>query len=189
MKNTKIIMVLLFMFVFLPVVAESGGHGLSEGYWFRFIATLFNMAVFFGLVFYLIKKPIAAALKNNQESIAKQLESAEAKEKESEKKLQEIEERMSGLKDEIEEILKKTDETANKEKMAIVEKAHEEARKIEAMAEKSIERKFKAARSELSTFATELAVEKAEEILNKQITEADIKKSMDLYIDELEASK
>ncbi len=150
------------------------------------IGHIFNFIVFVYVLYALLKKPIAEVLKNQRTAIIKKLEEAERKEKESEQKLKEIEERMSKLKNEVEAILQKTDEFANKEKEKIIQKAKEEAEKVKKLAELEIENKINAAKKELKKYMLELASKNAESMIKTSITEKDIDGTIENYFKELE---
>ena len=86
----------------------------------------------------------------------------------------------------MEEILKKTDEAANREKQRILEQAKLEADKIRRIAEREIENRFRTARNELRKYMTDLAVEKAEAILLEKMEARDVENTMMQYLSELE---
>ncbi len=176
-------LILFGFFIGIPVFASGN---VPEGYWFEMFAKSVNAIIFFGLLFWLAKKPIVAALRSQRENLAQQLEEAEQKEKEAAERLAQIEKRMAGLKDEVEEILKKTDAAANREKEKILEQAKKEAEKIRQIAEREIENRFRTAREELRSYMTNLAVEKAEAILMEKMNGTDVEHTMTQYLKELE---
>lgn len=179
MKKLLVLVILLGVLLFV-------GWQLQEGYWFELTAKIFNAIVFFGFLFWLLKKPVADALRSQRENLVLQLEDAELKEKEAVERLHQIEERMAGLKDEVEEILKKTDEAANREKQRILNQAKLEADKIQRIAEREIENRFRTARDELRKYMTDLAVENAEAILLEKMGTRDVENTMMQYLKELE---
>ncbi len=175
------------LFIVVPAFASSGhGSGLSEGYWFRQLAGLVNLSILIGVLVYLLKKPIAEAFVRKQKEVADAIENAKRKEEEAERKVKEVEERLASLKSEIEQILNKTDEAANMEKEKIIKKAHEEAEKIKKMAELSIENRMKTAKREIKEYIATLAVKTAEEKIINSLSEKDIEKSYEKYLEELE---
>ncbi|MCK5879193.1 MAG: ATP synthase F0 subunit B [Holophagae bacterium] len=179
MKKLVVLVILLIVLLFV-------GWQLREGYWFELTAKIFNTIVFFGFLFWLLKKPVVNALRSQRENLALQLEDAERKEKEAADRLAQIEKRMAGLKDEVEEILKKTDEAANREKQRILEQAKLEADKIQRIAEREIENRFRTARDELRKYMTDLAVENAQAILIEKMETRDVENTMMQYLKELE---
>jgi len=183
-RRTRLLVVFVLL-VSIPVAASSGS-GFPEGYWFELTAKVVNAVVFFGVLFWLLKKPIAGAMKSQREDLARRLQEAEEKEKLADRKLKEIEERMARLSDEVEEILKRTDEAANREKDQIIQRAKEEAEKIRRTAEREIENRMRTARLELHQYLMDLAVSKAEQLMRERMTESDVRQSMDRYIRELE---
>lgn len=183
MKN---ILLLLFLTIAVPVLA-SGGHGeLSEGYWFRQLAGLVNLSVLFGVLIFFLKKPISESLKRKQNEVAEAIENAREKERIAEQKILEVEKRLALLKQEIEDILTKTDEVANSEKEKILIRATEEAGKIKKLAELAIENRLKTAKKEIKEYISELAVKMAEDKIKESLSQEDIEKSFEKYLEELE---
>ncbi len=176
----------LIVLVFLIGAPAFAAGQVPEGYWFELMAKTINAVVFFGFLFWLLKKPVANALRSQRENLTLQLEKAEQKEKEAAERLSQIEKRMTGLKDEVEEILKKTDEAANREKQRILEHARLEADKIRRIAERDIENRFRTARNELRKYMADLAVEKAQAILLEKMEIRDVENTMKQYMNELE---
>ncbi|BBB32521.1 F-type H+-transporting ATPase subunit b [Thermotomaculum hydrothermale] len=177
-RGLKVLPVLFFSTL---IFASEGGHSPI-----LLIGHIFDFIVFAYVLYVLLKKPIVEAMKTQRNALIKKLEEAEVKEKESEAKLKEIEERMANLKNEVEAILKKTDEIANKEKEKILAKAKEEAEKIKKLAEIEIQNKINSAKSELKKYMLELASKNAEEIIKTSITEKDIDATIENYFKELE---
>jgi len=176
----------LVVFAFLMTIPVFASGHVPEGYWFELMAKSVNAVVFFGFLFWLLKKPVVNALSSQRENLSLQLEDAERKEKEAAARLDQIEKRMSGLKAEVEEVLKKTDEAANREKQRILEQAKLEADKVRSIAEREIEIRFRTARNELRKYMTDLAVEKAEAILLDKMEPKDVENTMMQYLSELE---
>ncbi len=176
---------LTFLLFFIAIPVFAAGQ-VPEGYWFELFAKSVNAIIFFGLLIWLVSKPIKNALRTQRENLAFQLEEAERKEKEAAERLSQIEKRMAGLKDEVEQILRKTDEAANREKERILEQAKLEADKIQKIAEREIENRLRTARNELREYMTKLAVEKAETILLEKMRPEDVDHTMVQYLKELE---
>lgn len=177
------IVVLLCLLVTAPLMAS---EGLPDGYWFELTAKVVNAGAFFGLLFWLLRKPIAGMIQSGREELERKLKEAEEKEQLADKRLQEIDARMAGLESEVRELLEKTDQAANREKETIIAKAREEADKIRHNAQREIENRFRVARLELQAYMTDLALEKAEDLIREHMTGKDVEKSMDRFIEELE---
>ncbi len=176
------LMIMLLLLCAMPLAASGE---LPEGYWFEMIAKVFNFIVFFGFLFWLLRKPIAEMLDNSRRELKRKLAEAEEKEETAARRMKEIEDRMAGLETEVEEILRRTDEAARQEKENILERAKQEAEKIRLAAEREIENRYNTARRELQAFVADLAVDKAEELIRSQMTVQDLNRSMERYIEEL----
>ncbi len=181
----RVVKLLPLLFFGTLIFASEGGNSIWSPT-VLLIGHVFNFVVFAFVLYKLLKKPIAEVMRNQRVELIKKLEEAEKKEKESEKKLKEIEERMAKLKDEVEAILKKTDEIANKEKEKILAKAKEEAEKIKKLADIEIQNKINAAKKELKNYMLDLASKNAEELIKSSITEKDIDGTIENYFKELE---
>lgn len=171
-----------FLLCTLPLVASGE---LPDGYWFELVAKVVNFFIFFGFLFWVLRKPVAAMLENSRRELEQKLAEAEEKDRAATRKMEEIEKRMSGLESEVEEILRRTDEAARLEKDAILERARLEAEKIRKAAEREIDNRYNTARRELQAFVADLAVDKAEEVIRSRMTAADLNRSMEQYIEEL----
>ena len=181
MRRLCVILVLLLT---VPLMAS---EGLPEGYWFEMTAKVLNAAVFFGFLYFLLRKPIGAMIRSSREELERELKEAQEKEERAHKRLQEIESRMAGLESEIEDLLRKTDEAAHREKESIILKAREEAEKIRRNAEREIDNRFRVAKQELQAYMTDLALEKAEGMIREQLNRDDVEKSLDRFIREMES--
>lgn len=168
------------------VLAESGGG--DEGFWRnQDIWRVINLAVFLIFLIYIFRNKlrIGQVFDNRASAIVKDLEQARHDKQEAERKLAEIESRLSRLDDEIAEIKLESEREAQREAQRIREATAADAEKIRLTAEREIEGAVKSARTELRAFVAEHAVEMAESIIRREIGPEDEKRLLTKYVNGL----
>jgi F-type H+-transporting ATPase subunit b len=108
-------------------------------------------------------------------------ESSQSK-RDAEKKYQEVADMLSRAKKEFEDLRETFIEEGRLERSRLIANAEKEAEKIKLQAQNTAEQEVRAARFSLRSEAAELAVELAEELLKKNITEKDMKRITKEYI-------
>jgi F-type H+-transporting ATPase subunit b len=176
------------------VYASSGGEGAGHGAeaahgggetTARLLDLLYrslNFIIFFGVLFFLLRKPLKQALANRRDSIQKELEDLEAKKEEARREYQTLEKRISNIKEEREAILTEYKAEAEKEKQKIIDNAQKMATRIVDQAQVAIQQEMQKAGQSLRQEMSETAVRMAEEILKKNITENDQKVLIGEYL-------
>ena len=170
------------------VLAASGGeHGSGEGSaakgwaqtdWFRVI----NFVVLAGLLFFVLRKPVAAALGSRIEGIKAQLADLEAQKEEAEKKLAVYNEKLSRLEKEAEKIVSDYIQQGNEAKARIIREAEAAAEKLQSLARRNIEHEFERAKQQLQQEVLEKSLVKAEQIIIGNITAKDQDRLVDEYL-------
>jgi F-type H+-transporting ATPase subunit b len=141
-------------------VAAHTGLGVQAAYW---VLVLLNFAVVAALVVWGWKKNVPAMFRARSENIRKGLEEARRASEEANRRLMDIETRLSRLDGEIAEMRQKSEVEAAAEEERIKAAAEEDRRKVVAAAEQEIDAAAKAARRDLKAYAAGLAVSLAEE--------------------------
>jgi ATP synthase F0 subunit b len=149
------------------------------------IAKVFNLLLFAGAMYFILRRPLAEAFKARQEGIRRDLMRAEEERRAAVAKLQEVEVRLSRLDSEIEAIREQAQREAAEERARIERAAEEEVRKIREQARREIESASKAARAELRTYAAEQSVRLAEEMIRREIRPEDDAHLVREYVGEL----
>lgn len=123
---------------------------------------LFNFLIFLSIIIYLYKKfNVTALVEQAKDSVKATIdESSEAK-SESERRLSSIEESFAHVGEEIEAILKRSEENARLVGEKIIQDANIAAETIKSNAEKSVENKAMLLKNELIKRASEASVEVA----------------------------
>jgi F-type H+-transporting ATPase subunit b len=117
-----------------------------------------NFVIIAFLIYWFARKSVPAALRNRSESIQRALEEGRAASEEANRRLAEIEGRLSKLDSEIAQIQAQSEKEAAAEEIRIKQAADEEIRKIVQTAEQEIASAAKQARRELSAHTADLAV-------------------------------
>ena len=173
---------LAFLFNFVLVFAaptggtnQSGQGGFTDFYnqYLNFPGfeawRFFNLAVFLGIMIYLLKKPLTNAFKAKREQIRAELIKAEAEKQAALAQLTSTEAKLARLEAEAQAIRQRAEEEANAEKMRISEQTEFEINKLREQATNEIKRNNQLARLELQRFSAEESIRLAEEKIKREI--------------------
>ena len=178
------ILLIVLMFSAGFVLAATGGEhgsgakGWVETDWFRVI----NFVVQAGILFFVLRKPVAEALGSRIEGIKAQLADLEAQKEDAEKKLAAYNEKLSRLEKEAEIIVSDYIQQGNEAKARIIQEAEAAAEKLQSQARRNIEHEFERAKQQLQQEVLEKSLVKAEEIIKGKITAKDQNRLVDEYL-------
>lgn len=177
------------------VYASSGGEGGAAGHeaaaghggetTARLLDLLYrsiNFIIFFGVLFFLLRKPLKQALADRRDSIQKELQDLEAKKEEATRAFQALEKRISNIREEREAILAEYKAEAEKEKQKIIENAQKTASRIIDQSQITIQQEMQKANQALRQEMSNIAVRMAEDLLKKNITDNDQKVLIGEYL-------
>jgi F-type H+-transporting ATPase subunit b len=150
-----------------------------------FVALAINFAILVGVYWYFGKKPIAEALVQRRNRIAKEIEEAQRMKKEAEKRAEQYQAKLASLGEELDVTKKALVEAGRGEKERIVKEAEEKAERMQRDALFLLEQEVKQMRQDLARETIELALNAAEDLLRKNITQADHERLADEYLAEL----
>ncbi len=136
-------------------VAKLTGLNLDYAYW---LCVVLNFAIVAGAVVYFSKKSLPGMFRNRTASIQKAMQEARKASEDANRRLGEIEERLSRLDSEIAGMRATAEKEAVAEEARIKAAAEEDGRKIVESAEQEIAAAAKLARRELTNYAANLAV-------------------------------
>jgi F-type H+-transporting ATPase subunit b len=173
---------LAFLFSFLLIFAAPGG-GESDSAWGSFVNfwntylnypgfeawRFFNLAVFVGIMVYLLKKPLSEAFKAKRETIRAELIKAEEEKRAALEQLTAAEAKLVRLDIEAEEIRAGARRESDEEKRRIHEQTLQDIAKMRQQAETEIERLTLQIKSELRRFSAEESIRLAEEKIKTSI--------------------
>jgi len=163
--------------------------GMSLSPFGQFLVKLFNFAVFFFGLFFLLKGALASAFKARTKELQDQLSQAERDKALGQAQMQELEAKMSGLEEELSGIMVKAKSDAESEKQRILEAARLEAEQIVTQARQEIEFQKRLAEQELRTLVAELAVQGAAERLKVQVQGVTAEQVLDRSIEQVGGAK
>jgi F0F1-type ATP synthase membrane subunit b/b' len=145
----------------------------------------FNLFLFAGVMFFLLKRPISEAMRARREGIRRDLMRAQEERNAALAKLEEVEARLSRLDAEVSSVREQSQKDAVAEQERIARSTEEDARKLREQAVREIESAGKAARQELRRYAGEQSVRLAEEMIRRDIRPEDDARLVNMSIEEL----
>ncbi len=160
--------------LFFAAPAGTAGDGSAWGSFVNFWNTylnypgfeawrFFNLAVFVGVMVYLLKKPLSEAFKTKRETIRAELIRAEEEKRAALEQLTAAEAKLVRLDIEAEEVRANARQEADAEKQRIAEQMLQEIARMRQQAERDIERLSLQVKSELRRFSAEESIRLAEE--------------------------
>ena len=129
----------------------------------------FNLAIFVGVIIYLIRKPLTNAFKTKRETIRAELIKAEEERQAALAQLTATEAKLAQLDAEAQTVRGRAEAEAAAEKSRIVEQTEFEVKKLREQANSEIERKNQIARGELRRFSAEESIRLAEEKIRREM--------------------
>lgn len=136
-------------------LAHLTGGNVEHAYW---LALFLNFAVVFGVLVWAGKKYLPGLFRNRTASIQKAMEEARRASEDANRRLADIETRLSKLGDEIKSMSATAEREIAEEEARVKASAEDEARRIVESAEQEIDAAAKAARRDLTSYAADLAV-------------------------------
>lgn len=165
--------------------AEGGAESGALAEWLPTIARWFNLLLFGGILFFLLRGPVRNALATRRENIRRDLMRAQQERDAANAKLAEVEARLARLNTEVSTIRDQAQREAAIERERLARATEEEARKLREQAQREIENAGKIARHDLRRFAAEQSVTLAEEIIRRNIRPEDDARIIKGYVEEL----
>jgi F-type H+-transporting ATPase subunit b len=161
------------LFLALPTLASEGGA--EETYlWIPTIGwKIINFLFFFGVLAYLLSRPLQHLFTSRREGIAKELEEAERLKIEATRLTTETEQRVAGLEAEIAGLRERLRLEGERERDALQRQGETEAARLIAQVQQEADRRVAVARTELAREAAQTAAEVARELLAKELTQED----------------
>ncbi|HEY6968649.1 MAG TPA: ATP synthase F0 subunit B [Candidatus Angelobacter sp.] len=142
----------------VKLVSRITGLSLDAAYW---VCVVLNFIVVFAILWVLLRKALPTVFRNRSEAIQRRLEEARKASEEARVRLTAVEERLSRLDVEIEQMRREAESGAHADEERVMAAAEEERRRIVESAQQEISRAASAARRELKAYVAELAVDLA----------------------------
>lgn len=151
----------------------------------------FNLAVFVSLLLFILfrKANLGLAFRTRRESIKNELEKAQQERDAALARLQEVEERLTGLNNQISLITENAKREAAAERERIAKSTEEEMAKLTTQGQRDIENAARMAKKDLQRFTAEQSVRLAEEILKREMRPEDDARLIARNIDEMGAAR
>ncbi len=151
--------------------AEEAGAtflGLPTAFW-----KAANFVVFFGLLVFLLARPLSKFFHTRRGQIAAQLEQAENERREAERFKTEMESRIAALAGEIAALQERLTGEGERERQALERQGEAEAARLAAQIEQEAARRVQDARRQLASEAAAVAADLAVELLQRELTAED----------------
>ncbi len=174
-----------------PLLASGdGGHGEAapKGWVATDTQRVLNFAVLAGGLFFLLRKPVAKALRDRIGGIEQQLRDLEARKQTAEKELAAVNSRIATLDKEAEKIVAEYVRQGEEARARILAAAEASAKKLEEQAKRQIDHELRTVRDRLQAEVIEKALVKAEARLRERITTEDQDRLIDEYLAKVVAS-
>ncbi|MDR1082111.1 MAG: ATP synthase F0 subunit B [Deltaproteobacteria bacterium] len=155
------------------LMASEDGGGYDAKAWKDFGLRVMNFAVFFAILFLLLKKPVKEFFRGRSETIARTMEYLETQARNLEEQNQVMKRKLSQLASEREGILAQFERDGAKERDRIIAEAKRTAEQIVRKAETAVAQEAVAARRELARQTGLMAVAIAGEVLAKNVHDED----------------
>jgi F-type H+-transporting ATPase subunit b len=182
----KLVIAVVVWCAALPAWASEGSAETFLGLPVVLWKTL-NLVGFFGLLAYLLAKPMSAFFRTRREGIGRQLEEATKQRQEAERLSAEMEQKVASLEGEITAIQERLRREGEKEREALEKQGEAEAARFLAQVDQEAARRVEEARASLSREAAGIAAELAIELLEKELTDADRERIFTSTLERLKA--
>jgi F0F1-type ATP synthase membrane subunit b/b' len=163
-------------FYSIILLAAEGGHGVEPSFYDTYfnrpgfeLWKFINLAIFVGILIYLVKKPLSEAFKAKREAIRAELIRAEEAKMAALAQLTTAEAKLATLDVEKADVLKRAKAEAEAEKSNIAKQTESEIQKLKEQADSEVTRLAQQTRVELRRFSAEESVRLAEEKLRGKI--------------------
>jgi F-type H+-transporting ATPase subunit b len=131
-----------------------------------------NLAIFIGILIYLLKKPLSEAFQVKRDAIRAELIKAEEEKQAALRRLADVQAKLASLESDVQAILKRANDEAAEDKDRLTEQTEFEIKRLRDQVNSEISRIAHQSRAELRKFSAEESVRLAEEKLRAQIDSA-----------------
>ena len=153
-----------------------------------YLAMVINFGLLIAGYYYLGKKPIAQALKDRRNGIAREIEEATRMRREAEKRAKVYQAKLAHLEEEMKTTRETLVRAGEAERERLVVEAEAKAERMRKDAEFLVEQELKQLRVDLQRDTVEAAIAAAEELLKKRVTPADQERLAEDYLADLARS-
>ena len=151
---------------------------------FSFAYSIVNFGILVFAMYFLMYKPLSKTMKNRQDTIKGNIESAEALKADAEAMKAEIAAELAKSREAAQEIIARAEKSAEAQKSEFIAEAKAEAQKIKDKAQAEIQDEKEKVLGEIRGEAATLAMLAASKLIDRSLTDADHKQLVDKYIQE-----
>jgi F-type H+-transporting ATPase subunit b len=144
-----------------------------------------NMLIFFGVLVWLLARPVTNYFRKRQQEIEENLKRAAAEREEAARLSAEMHERLGRLETEVEEIQNRGRVEGEHEKAALIEQADHAVERLRQEAEEEIGRRLALAKADLARAGADIVAQVSREILEKSMTAEDRQRLLGEAIDRI----
>ncbi|MBI2391382.1 MAG: ATP synthase F0 subunit B [Deltaproteobacteria bacterium] len=150
---------------------------------------LINAAILFFIYYRAGKKPVTEGLQSRHDTVAKELAEASKIKAEAEARAKEYDEKLAQLETELQRIKADIVKAGEGDRARIVKEAEEKAERMKKDAQFLLDQELKQLRNDMLAFTAEAAVAAAEAVLATKVTAADHDRLSAEYLDEVAGKK
>jgi len=132
-----------------------------------------NLAIFTGLLIYILRKPISQALQSRRGAIQQELITAQNERDQASARVAEADSMLSGLNDDLRKAQEQAREEVTSERQRISASTEREIEKLKQQAQRELETADKLSRKELRQFLAEKSVQMARDSIRTQMRPED----------------
>jgi len=164
-----------FIVVMAGVAFAAGdGHGADSGVLLKdFLYRCLNFVIVFGVLGYVLAKPLRKGLGERRAKLIEALEQANSARQSAEAKVAEYERKLADSDREIAELLLQAKEANSRTQSSVLAEAQTAAERVREEARQCADREIERARRELRAETAQMAIGLAEERLRQEITDED----------------
>ena len=159
--------------------------GIPTTKWWDLLWRTLNFAVLLIVLIKVLSKPIANGLRTRQQSIREEFTDLEERKVEADQAYQSYEDKLASIDKEVSDIIQSAISQGEAEKERIIDDANRAAEDIKRQAEMAIQHELTEAKLKLREEVANQAVVMAEELIRKNLQEADQVKLIEDYLEKV----
>ncbi|HEY6400347.1 MAG TPA: ATP synthase F0 subunit B [Blastocatellia bacterium] len=161
--------------LFVPAISDVHPLLLSGSFWTSptGFAKLVNLVLFFGILYWLTRKPAREFFRQRLASVRETLDRAAKEKKQATDKMAELDARLNRLDADLREIRAQSERDAAAERARMEAETRNDVEKIRQTAGREVDAAKQVALADLRAFAATKAVDLAEQMIRRELTPAD----------------
>jgi F-type H+-transporting ATPase subunit b len=171
------------LLVALPAWGSDAEHGPST---MDLVWQAVNLATVLAVIFYLVRKPVAAFFGDRRESIKNDIDGAADLLEKAEARYSDWQRKLIDLESEMDEIRATARSRAEDERDQILAEARDSADRIKRDAVAAVDQELRRAQVDLRQESADLAIDLADKLLREHVNEADRDRLLDEFITRVE---